>query len=245
MPRRKRQIIQIDEEKCDGCGQCVIACAEGAIQIIEGKARLISESYCDGLGACIGECPQGAITIVEREAEEFDEEAVREHLRRLGRDHVHDHHHPVEPIGCPSAQSKELEREEEADLRRSPSALTHWPVQLHLVNPRMPFFKDAELLITASCVPVAYGSFHADFLSGRKVVIACPKLDDPTGYIEKIAALMDDGGVSSVKVLHMEVPCCFGLLRMVEMGAKMAKRQVPVEEIVITIDGKVSDFKLS
>jgi Pyruvate/2-oxoacid:ferredoxin oxidoreductase delta subunit len=243
-----RSIILIDEEKCNGCGNCITACAEGALQLVDGKAKLVSDVYCDGLGACIGDCPEDALTIIERAAEEFDEEAVKEHLGAgeagyAGQDHEHsDHNHAhAETLacGCPGSTARELGTKDGPGTDRTPSQLTHWPVQLHLVNPVMPFFKDSDVLITADCVPVAYGSFHADFLSGNKIIIACPKLDDTTGYVDKIADLIDKGGVRSIKILHMEVPCCFGLNRLVQLGAQKATRSVPIEEITVGVDGTI------
>jgi ferredoxin len=229
----KREVIKIDEEKCDGCGQCVVACAESALEIIDGKARLVSDIYCDGLGACIGECPQGALTIVTREAEDFDEEAVQDRISESTN---------ILTQGCPSSCPSSISRSLEAGLvvdQPVPSQLTNWPIQLHLVNPAAPFFRGADLVIAADCSAFSYGAFHHDLLAGKKVVIACPKLDDPQGYVEKIAGLIDQGGVESIEIVHMEVPCCFGLRRLVEIGAERAGRRVPLKETIVSIDGGI------
>ncbi|MEM4297656.1 MAG: 4Fe-4S binding protein, partial [Nitrososphaerota archaeon] len=194
MSRLIRSIIKIDEEKCDGCGLCIPACAEGAIQIIEGKARLIDERYCDGMGACIKECPKGAITIEQREAPEFDEEAVKSHLQRRA---------PM-PSSCPSTTMLKMETFIRTDTGvRAKSQLSQWPVQLALLPPNAPFFQDAELLVVADCVPFAYASFHEDFLKGRAIVVGCPKLDDVTLYRQKLTQLFKLSNVRSVTVVNM------------------------------------------
>ena len=191
-----RKIVHIDEEKCDGCGQCVPACAEGAMKIVNGKARLIADRLCDGLGACLGECPRGAIQIIERESDPFDEQAVAEHLSRPTASR------PSHPGGCPSAAAMRFETpakpEGTAGLKPPASTLSHWPVQLHLLPPTAPFLKGADLLLCATCVPVALASFQRDLLAGRAVAVACPKLDNPTGYVEKLATMMSAGGVAKV-----------------------------------------------
>jgi len=185
----KRKIIKIDEEKCNGCGLCVPSCAEGAIQIIDGKARLVSETFCDGLGACLGECPEGALTIEEREADGFDEKEVEKHLEQMKK-----HAAAVEPPrvhgGCPGSLARSLEPKAPPKAAESgaptPSQLRNWPVQLHLAPVKAPYFKDAKLLIAADCVPFAYADFHKDFLADRVVIIGCPKLDDSSAYLEKL-----------------------------------------------------------
>ena len=184
-----RKIIRIDEEKCNGCGLCVPACAEGALQIVDGKAKLVSEKYCDGLGACLGECPQGAITIEERAAEEFEEEAVKLHLEKKK--------HTMEelPCGCPSAMVTQFERREMPGATPSvnmtqPSMLSHWPVQLTLVSPAAPFLQGADLVLTADCVPFAYADFHQDFIKDRTVLVACPKLDDFQAHLKKLTDIL-------------------------------------------------------
>jgi NAD-dependent dihydropyrimidine dehydrogenase PreA subunit len=240
-------IVQIDEEKCDGCGLCVPSCEEGAIQIIGGKARLVSEVYCDGLGACLGHCPQGAISIVEREAEPFDEHAAMQHVRAM------------QPAGdetpcagtCPGSTARDLglnvlsggpsvaqPTDETAHSGDRPSGLANWPVQLHLVPPQAPFLQNADVLLVADCVPFAYADFHGRFLDGRPVVIGCPKLDDGQAYVEKLAQMLRVAGIRSLTVLHMEVPCCTGLLRIAEAAMSTAGVEIPLESVEISIRGK-------
>lgn len=239
-----RKIIEIDEELCDGCGNCVLSCAEGAIRIVDGKARVLADKFCDGLGACIGECPTGALRIVEREADEFDEEAVEKHLQTREREIA------SEPAtlacGCPSTHIRTFvpadacrEANEPADHRSAGSALTHWPVQIRLVPPTAPFLKNADLLVTADCVPVAYADFHQDFLRKKVVMMGCPKFDDVQAYVEKFAAIFRTANVRSVTVLDMEVPCCSALPQIVREGMKAAGREIPIEEITITARGEV------
>jgi len=222
----KRKIIKIDEDKCDGCGLCVPACAEGALQIVDGKARLVSDKYCDGLGACLGECPQDAISFEEREAEEFDEEAVKE---RLEKEHDKAHHQ-----GCPGSAMQEFKKEE-----ARASELHHWPVQLHLINPLAPYFQGSDLVLSADCVAYAYGDFHRSLLKGKSLIIACPKLDEGKDvYIAKISALIDQAKINTLTVVMMEVPCCGGLLQIAKEGAANAKRVVPIKSVVIGIRGE-------
>ncbi len=254
----RRKIIHIDEEKCDGCGLCVPSCAEGAIQVINGKARLVSETYCDGLGACLGECPQGAISIVEREAEGFDEEAAREHVSKAA---AKGRATETAPQGCPGAAVRDLslpvlpdahqedrhsclssEEDRHSSLSEpEPSALTNWPVQLHLVPPNAPFLKDADVLLVADCVPFALPDFHRRFLRSRPVLIGCPKLDNAQAYVEKLAQTVAVSSIRSLTVVHMEVPCCTGLLRIAEAAVRLSGREVPIEEVTISIRGKVLD----
>lgn len=229
-----RDIIRIDEAKCDGCGACALKCAEGAIEIREGKARLISEDYCDGLGACIGECPRGAITIERREAEAFDEEAVKRHLSAHKSE-------PVLPCGCPSATVQEFKRESlPSGGPERESLLGHWPVQLALVAPTAPFLKGADLLLAAHCGPFAYGDFHRDFIKGRAVVCACPKLDDFQAHQRKLTEILRRADVKRVTIVRMEVPCCGGLTHMVKEALRAAGRDIPVEEVVITTRGEIA-----
>ncbi len=234
--RTLRQIVTIDEEKCDGCGSCAIACAEGALQIINGKAKLISEKYCDGLGACLGECPQGAITVEERQSEEFDEEAVRHHLQAK--------ESPSDTLacGCPSATVTQFERQEATGV--VPSAVTnqqsmlgHWPVQLALIPPTAPFLADADLILAADCVPFAYAGFHHDFLNGHALAVSCPKLDDFEAHQRKLTQILSQSGVRSLTVLHMEVPCCFGLVHMAKQAILASGRDIPFREITIGVKG--------
>ncbi len=319
----KRTVIEIDEDLCDGCGLCATGCHEGALQIIDGKARMIGESLCDGLGACIGECPQGAITVIEREAEEYDERRVIDHILPNGTatlaahlKHLRDHGQdtwlaqgiaalkekgvvipgfesaperkpapakqsgtaPVQaafaPLGgvrmvnngmsggCPGSAARSfgpaasaiastaasgcapvvpgpgVARQAAPSGGGQASRLEQWPVQLHLVNPRAPYFNGADLLIAADCTAFACGAFHQTLLAGRKLVIACPKLDSGKDvYIDKIRALVDEAGVSSVTVAVMEVPCCGGLSRLVSEAMSTTSRQVPVSTVVVGIEG--------
>lgn len=241
-----RKIIEIDDERCDGCGQCVPSCAEGAIEIIDGKARLLAEKYCDGLGACLGECPTGALRIVDGEADEFDEEAVEEHLsKRAQKERL------AAPVqlqhGCPSALVRTFGSAAEpgtvgatsSSRGESGSALTHWPVQIRLVPPTAPFLKDADLLVAADCTPVAYPNFHADFLEGRVVMVGCPKFDETQAYVKKFAAIFSKADIKSITVVVMDVPCCAGLPRIVAEGLRLADKKVPMEKVVISAKGEV------
>jgi len=240
----KRKIIQIDEELCDGCGQCVPSCAEGAIEIVDGKARLIAEKYCDGLGACLGECPNGALTVVEREAEEFDEEAVEEYLS--SKEQGESPEEATMACGCPSAQIQSFvppasgkDANERTIQERSLSALSHWPVQIRLVPPTAPFLKGAHLLVAADCTPVAYPNFHGDFLKGKAVMVGCPKFDDVQDYIQKFADIFNTADIKSITVAVMEVPCCQGLPLIIERGMEMAGKKIPMEKVVISARGEV------
>ncbi len=240
----KRKIVEIDESRCSGCGECAAACAEGAIRIIEGKAKLISENYCDGLGACLGECPEGALTVIERESEEFDPAAVEEHLKaeeaaRGGAEEL-----PM-ACGCPSqnvevfpssllAKDRTAGRPEEV-----PSALTHWPVQIRLVPSSAPFLKDADLLVAADCTPLAYAGFHRDLLPGKVVMMGCPKFDDVGEYVDKFAEIFATAGIRSITVVDMEVPCCSKLPIIVRKALSLSRKAIPVEEIVISRKGGV------
>lgn len=225
-----RKVVHIDEEKCNGCGLCVPACAEGAIQIIDGKARLIDERYCDGLGACIGECPQGAITIEEREAEPFE---------------ANDQERSSPGVTCPSCGETELPADGKGDTGREEpgtelrNELRHWPVQLALVNPKAPFFRNAELLVVADCVPFVCPDFHQRFLRNRSVVVGCPKLDDADEYVRRLAELLAENEIRRIVIAHMEVPCCFGLKYIVEQARKDTEKDVPVLEVTLTIKGEI------
>ena len=230
----ERSIVKIDEEKCNGCGLCVPSCAEGALQIIDGKARLISEIYCDGLGACLGECPQGAITIEQRTAEEYDEEATKVHLEEMTREE--------EPaIGCASANVAKFvdSGTDSTEMISRRSLLGHWPVQLTLVPPNAPFLQDADLVIAADCVPFAYPGFHQDFLKDHALVVACPKLDDFQAHLAKLTEVLKQSSVKSLKVVHMEVPCCSGLVHMAKQALKQSGKDIPMEEVTIGIKGEI------
>jgi len=245
----QRKIIRIDEDKCDGCGLCVPACAEGALRIVDGKARLVSEVYCDGLGACLGECPRGAISIEEREAEAFDQAAVHEHLEaeHLQKNVPSESRSMPQPLfgGCPGAAARTIEREAHAesplmlDGALAPSTLVNWPVQIHLVPVRAPYFQGAKLLIAADCVPFAFADFHRELLAGRTLVIGCPKLDDVEAYVEKLAEILRVNDVASIDVATMEVPCCFGLVRLVRTALADSGKDIPLHLIKIGIGGEV------
>ncbi len=238
-----RKIIRIDEEKCDGCGLCVPSCHEGAIQIIDGKARLVAENLCDGLGDCLGECPQGAITIEEREAAPFDEEAVQEHLQKISSQEPGDGEGEELPCGCPSSQvrtlQKRVEQEAGAEGEAVPSLLQQWPIQLALIPPRAGFLKEADLLIAADCIPFAYGNFHRDFLQGHALAVGCPKLDDADSYVEKLTEIFRQNEIKKVTVLVMEVPCCASLQRIAQKALDRSGKDIPAEKIVISAEGEV------
>jgi Pyruvate/2-oxoacid:ferredoxin oxidoreductase delta subunit len=243
--RIARQIIHIDEDKCNGCGQCVTACAEGALAIVDGKARLVKESYCDGLGACIGECPQGALVIEERPADEFDEQAVAEHVAHLGGHAAHEAE--LEPLacGCPGSMAEELRP---AGAHAAPaqvgapsvsylSQLRNWPVQIHLLPIQAPYYQGADLLLAADCVPFAQPAFHHELLRGRTLAIGCPKLDDAGFYVEKLANILRANDIRSLTVVHMEVPCCFGLAQVAVQALEQSGKHIPMETIVVGRDG--------
>ena len=250
-----RKIIEIDEELCDGCGNCVPSCAEGALKIIDGKAKVIADLYCDGLGACLGECPVGALKIVEREADEFDEEAVEELLAQ--KMEAEPTVMPMASGGCPSARLQSfgspggaaasdpcLEANQPAALDQTESALSHWPVQIMLVPPTAPFLKGADLLVLADCAPVAYPTLHKDFLQGKAVMMGCPKFDDAQHYIEKFAQICKQSGIKSLTSVVMEVPCCSALPMIVKKGMELSGVQIPMEEVVISTRGKVLERRL-
>ncbi len=293
----KRAIIKIDDDKCNGCGQCVPNCHEGALQIIDNKAVLISDLMCDGLGACLGHCPVGALEIIEREAEPYDEIKVMQdmvgkgknvviaHLRHL-KEHgeyaylkqgvmylkeysnsvgfnVHEvidvvHHSPAGekpgpslqyvPVlhantgGCPGSQSRSFAKPAVASVmvNETASALTQWPVQMHLINPQAQFFQGADLLVAADCVAFSLGNFHGKFLQGKKLAIACPKLDSNKDvYLDKLMRLIDDAKVNTITVMIMEVPCCGGLLNLVLNAGQQATRKVPIKAITVGVQGDV------
>ena len=249
-----RKIVNIDENKCNGCGLCVPNCAEGAIKIIDGKAKLLAENLCDGLGACLGECPLGAITITEREAEEFDEAAVHAHLNKeeehacSGNHGHHGHHGAHGGSGCPGSRAMAINRQENSakaaavtsddiEVKIKPQ-LTQWPVQLMLVPERAPYFENADLLITADCVPFAYPNYHLELLKGKKVVVGCPKLDDLGYYIEKLTSIIKNNCINSITVAFMEVPCCGGIVMAAERALQMSGRNIPLHKIRISINGE-------
>lgn len=225
-----RNIVKIDEEKCNGCGECVHACAEGAIQLINGKAKLVSEIYCDGLGACLDCCPVDAITIEQREAEEFDEEATQKHLDQMKK--------PESNFVCPGMAMKSFDKKK-TTTGDTTSQLQQWPVQLKLVSPAAPYFKSCDLLIAADCVAFAMGDFHEKLLKGKGVVIACPKLDDPSGYVDKLTEIIKSNELKSIAVAHMQVPCCSGIVRMAEQAIENSGSDLQLNNITISIEGEI------
>lgn len=238
----KRQVVRIDEEKCNGCGACLPACAEGALQIVDGKARLVADRLCDGLGACLGVCPQGALLIEEREAADFDEAAVQAHL------HPHQPEQAAEQpygCGCPGTHTRVPAGTNTPsglpDVASEPSALGQWPVQLKLLNPAAPFLREADLLIAADCVPFAYAAFHRDLLRGRALAVGCPKLDDAQAYVEKLAQIIERNRPRSITVAYMEVPCCGGLVSIVREAARRSGYSLPVETVKVALDGTVAE----
>ncbi|HVN95082.1 MAG TPA: 4Fe-4S binding protein [Syntrophorhabdaceae bacterium] len=253
-----RDIVSIDREKCNGCGECVKACAEGAIELADGKARLIAENYCDGLAACLGECPQGAISIVKREAQAFDLEAVEGHLANKRRTepeilNTNSNSQVVLPCGCPSTQVKMFEKPDAKDpsleisqgktgskaRERQQSSLTHWPVQIKLIPPTAPFLKNADLLVASDCTPLAYPDFHADFLKGKVVMMGCPKFDDTEEYIEKFVDIFGIAHIKSITIIIMEVPCCSKMPLIVQKAMELAGKKIPTKVVVISPRGMV------
>jgi len=239
-----RKIIEIDEELCNGCGECVPACAEGALRIINGKAKMLADKYCDGLGACLGECPAGALRIIEREADDFDEEAVHEMLARQKAELQAAP--PVLGGGCPSARMQSFAPISPCQAANVPvqsipagaSALSHWPVQIRLVPAGAPFLKGADLLIAADCVPVAYGDFHRDLLSGKAVMLGCPKFDDAEGYIARLSEIFAGSGIKSITMAIMEVPCCGNMRQIVSQALARSGANIPVTEVIISTRGQ-------
>ncbi len=237
-----RNIVEIDEEKCDGCGLCVLECAEGALEIRDGKAKIIKEMYCDGLGACIGECPQEALTIIKKEADPFDEEAMEEHLKTLRGKQATES--PVElEAGCPGAKLVHLQSQPAAaplqEGEASVSALRNWPVQIHLLPVSAPFFHGAELLIAADCVPFAMGGFHSQLLQGKILAIGCPKLDDTGFYIDKLSQIFANNEIKSITIGYMEVPCCAGLLHVVHKALEAGGKAIPVDTVKVSVRGEL------
>jgi len=277
----KRKIIRIDEEKCNGCGLCIPDCPEGALKIIDGKARLISDLFCDGLGACIGSCPQDAITIEEREAEEYNERKVMENIAKQGKNVIkahlehlkeHDqsgylkktvdflrernieipleeeplhsgHKHTESFSGCPGSKIidfREKDSEVLEETGRRQSQLKQWPIQLYLVSPTAPYYQEADVILTADCVAYALGDFHKDYLKGKTMAIACPKLDQGQDvYVEKIKSWLEDAKINTLTVMMMQVPCCMGLLHLARQAIEDSKRRVPIKSIVVSIQGEI------
>jgi ferredoxin len=251
--KTKRNIVKIDEEKCDGCGRCVTSCAEGALKIIDGKARLVSETYCDGLAACLAECPQGAISIEQREAVPFNEQAAMKHVASEkakeekacgcpGSAVRQFEKKDTLPCGCPSSsvtQFKETAAVDKPALASQPSELAHWPVQLTLVPPRAPFLQGADVLLAADCTAFSYGGFHGDFLRDRALLVACPKLDNCEAHLSKLTEILKQSDIRSLSVLRMEVPCCSGLTRMAMQAILSSGKDIPFRETMIGIRGDV------
>ncbi len=268
----KRKIINIDEDKCNGCGNCITGCSEGALALVDGKARLVKEQFCDGFGNCIGTCPTGALTIEERDAEAFDIEATRRHLldtqgaEAVRRMEMSNQAHedaqrgaapaapPAVPSGCPGMRMRERQKEDTAPAAAPAgsgapghaiaSDLDQWPVQLHLVQPGAPFFKGRELVVLSTCAPVASADVHWRFIRGRGVVVACPKLDNTEPYAAKLGAILADESIPKVIVLRMEVPCCGGLTMITRQAAELSGRSdLVVEEVTVGLDGDVMGTK--
>lgn len=272
----KRKIIKIDEDKCDGCGVCVPECHEGALQVIDGKVRLISDLFCDGLGACIGHCPQDALLIEEREAEPYNETQVMDYIVKGGPnvikahlEHLRDHeefeflkeafvyleakgiHNPIKDEkpsapkqhhGCPGSASRVIEKKniEQDETGSRQSQLTQWPIQLHLVPPTAPYYRNSNLLLAADCVGFSYGDFHKDFMKDKSLAIACPKLDtNKEVYVEKITSMITDAGVKSITVVIMQVPCCGGLVQIAQQAVQASGKDIPMEAVVIGVNGEV------
>jgi NAD-dependent dihydropyrimidine dehydrogenase PreA subunit len=273
----KRNIIIIDEEKCTGCGECIPNCPEGAIQIIDGKARLMSDLLCDGLGACLGHCPENAITIEEREAGEYDERKVMENIVKQGMNtvrahlaHLKEHRqdayynqavayleeqgvpiprptevdmHGTPPGECPGSRMMAFAREDSAAevlAGKQPSQLTHWPIQMHLLSPNAQYYQHADMLLAADCVAFSLGDFHKDYLKGKALGIACPKLDEGKEiYLEKLKSLIDGAKINTLTVMIMEVPCCSGLLHLALQATAQADRKIPVKCVVVGIQGDI------
>jgi len=259
-----RKIVRIDADKCNGCGQCVTACVEGAIQLVNGKAQLAADSYCDGLGACLGHCPMDAITVEEREAAEFDEKGAMAHAHASAVPHAPP---PHAGHACPGTMARRMARPssplkkcgtgaspvratagggcatpasaEDQDSPEAQSELTHWPVQLKLVAPNAPALQGADLLLAADCVPFALPDFHARFLRGKALLIGCPKLDDAQFYVEKLTQVLTQSDIRSLTVAHMEVPCCSGLTRIADEALERSGKQIPAHDVTISIEGKV------
>ena len=240
-----RKIIEIDEERCDGCGQCVPGCAEGALAIVDGKAKVVSDVFCDGLGACIGDCPNDALKLIEREAEEFDEAAVEEHLENLKTKGDEQ----KLACGCPSTQIQSFistaceGANQPAAIAGTESALAHWPVQINLVPPHAPFLKNADLLVVADCAPLAFPDFHSRFLKGKAVMLGCPKFDNVEAYVDKFAQIFSTAEIKSITTVVMEVPCCAGLPFIIKKGLEKSGKDVPLTEVVVSTRGKILEDK--
>lgn len=234
----KRLMIQIDEDLCTGCGNCVPGCAEGALQIIDGKARLVSETYCDGLGACLGECPEGALSLREVETVEFDEAAVMEHMKKKKL--------ASEEISCAGSESFTYSTNHQTSENRGVvptpnqiSLLKHWPIKLKLISTQHPSLKDSSLLVVADCTALAYPSLHSDFVAGKTPIIVCPKFEDYQANLEKMTEIFATNSIQDVSVLHMEVPCCHGLSRLVAQAILNSRKDIPLRIYEIGVKGNI------
>ncbi|KAJ50570.1 ferredoxin [Clostridium tetanomorphum] len=238
-----RKIIHIDEEKCNGCGLCAKACHEGAIEMINGKAKLLSDEYCDGLGDCLPECPTGAIKMIEREAKDYNEELVQKKMME-----IKSNDQPL-PCGCPGTAAKLIQRtplkkavvskNESTCCTNNESELRQWPVQLNLINTKAPYLKEANLLVAADCTAYAYANFHRDFIKDHITVIGCPKLDDNNYYEEKLAEILKLNNIKSITVIRMEVPCCGGIVNAVKHAMLKSQTIIPYKEVIISTDGNI------
>jgi len=240
-----RKIIEIDEEKCTGCGLCIPSCAEGALQIVDGKAKIVKDMFCDGLGACLGDCPEGALKIIERDADEFDEAATEEHLKEMGRGAStvdEDDEEPPALFQCPSTRAVNFDdKPEAAQASDVPSALKNWPVKIELMGVKAPYLQGANLMIAADCVPFATGNFHQKLLKDHVVVIGCPKLSEGEAYLDKLTAIIKENDLKSVTVVHMEVPCCHGLNYIVDKAIELADKNVTKKKVVVSIKGDINE----
>lgn len=233
-----RNIVEIDEEKCDGCGNCIIACAEGALEIRDGKARIIKDMYCDGLGACLGDCPQDALKIVMKEVEPFDEKAVEEHLKTL-KEKQKEEISVEAAAGCPGAKLVSFRQGAVTREGDTPaSELRNWPVQIHLIPPTAPFFEGADLLIAADCLPFAMAGFHHSLLQGKILAVGCPKLDDAEAYVDKFTQIFASNDIKSITIGYMEVPCCAGLLHVVRKALEASGKPIPVSTVKVSVQGQ-------
>jgi len=256
----KRKIVEIDRDKCDGCGLCTTACAEGALALdAEGKAVLVREIFCDGLGACLDVCPAGALKVIERESDGYDARAAFAHVLKTRGDAAASRVHGVRDdrvaggalargmpaaahSGCPGSRAREIAHGPEAGSPQAgpaPSRLSQWPIQLHLVSPLAPYFEGSDLLVAADCTAFALGGFHDQMLKGKKLVIACPKLDDTEGYVEKLAEIIERNDLKSLTVAVMTVPCCSGLERLVRLAVERSGVPLEVKKVVVGIDGQI------
>ena len=258
----KRKIIEIDRDKCDGCGLCTEACAEGALVLDEeNKAVLAKEIYCDGMGACLDVCPTDALKVVERESDAYDPKAAYEHVletrgeeaaanvhgidKKKRDDHVSKEKHPVSHpfhMGCPGSMAREIHKQSAPKASNTVSGvseLSQWPIQLHLVSPYAPYFNESDLLVAADCTAFTLGRFHQDLLKGKKLIIACPKLDDTSGYVEKLAEILKNNAIYSLTVATMVVPCCSGLQSIVERAVELSGTKMNIKKVVVGLDGEI------